>query len=180
MLQTRHLISPDDISVKEIDEIIELAQKIIKTPVSYADYCKGQILATLFYEPSTRTRFSFEAAMLRLGGNVMGFSDPDSISAKKGESIIDTIKVISIYADIAVMRHPKEGAPYLASKFAESLLDMINDKASVDLLYAQHITCLPQCYFWAGFLKNCPAHALPNSFKIRAIRTYMPYCACLK
>lgn len=118
MLQTRHLISPDDISVKEIDEIIELAQKIIKTPVSYADYCKGQILATLFYEPSTRTRFSFEAAMLRLGGNVMGFSDPDSISAKKGESIIDTIKVISIYADIAVMRHPKEGAPYLASKFA--------------------------------------------------------------
>jgi aspartate carbamoyltransferase catalytic subunit len=118
MLKGMHLISPADLSVEETDEIISLAQQVIKNPAGYADKCKGQILATLFFEPSTRTRFSFEAAMFKLGGNVMGFSDPKSISVQKGESIIDTIKIISCYADIAVMRHPKEGAPLLASKYA--------------------------------------------------------------
>jgi aspartate carbamoyltransferase catalytic subunit len=124
MLQTKNLISPTDISMEEFDSIIELSQSIIKKPLEYADKCKGQILATLFYEPSTRTRFSFEAAMLRLGGNVIGFSDPDSTSSKKGESLIDTVKVISCYSDIMVMRHPKEGAPLLASQ--NSTIPVIN------------------------------------------------------
>lgn len=118
MLKGRHLISPIDLSVEEVEEILELAVDIIRQPEEYADSCKGTLLATMFYEPSTRTRFSFEAAMKRLGGSVMGFADPDSTSAKKGESIADTIRTIACYADIAVMRHPKEGAPYLASKYS--------------------------------------------------------------
>ena len=116
MLKGRHLISPTDLTVEETEEIINLALNIIENPQEYAHCCRGNLLATMFYEPSTRTRFSFEAAMKRLGGSVMGFSDPESTSSKKGESIADTIKTISCYADIAVMRHPKEGAPYLASK----------------------------------------------------------------
>ena len=118
MLKGRHLISPTDLTIEEIDEVLELADSIIRHPEAYADSCKGNLLATMFYEPSTRTRFSFEAAMKRLGGSVMGFADPESTSAKKGESIADTIRTISCYADIAVMRHPKEGAPYLASKYS--------------------------------------------------------------
>ena len=118
MLKGRHVISPSDLSVEETEEIIGLARDIISKPEDYAEKCKGKVLASMFFESSTRTRFSFETAMLRLGGSVIGFSDPDSISAKKGESIVDTIQIISCYADIAVMRHPKEGAPLLASKYA--------------------------------------------------------------
>jgi aspartate carbamoyltransferase catalytic subunit len=118
MLKGRHVISPSDLSVEETEKIIGLSRDIISKPEDYAEKCKGKVLASMFFESSTRTRFSFETAMLRLGGSVIGFSDPDSISAKKGESIVDTIQIISCYADIAVMRHPKEGAPLLASKYA--------------------------------------------------------------
>lgn len=115
MLKGRHLIDPMDLTVEEIDEILDLADAIVANPADYADVCKGKILATLFYEPSTRTRLSFEAAMLRLGGSIMGFSSADSSSAAKGESVADTIRTIACYADIAAMRHPKEGAPKIAS-----------------------------------------------------------------
>lgn len=115
----RHLISPLDLSVDELDEILTLGQKIMKAPEKYSHVCEGKKLATLFYEPSTRTRLSFEAAMLNLGGKVLGFSSADSSSASKGESVADTIRVISSYADICAMRHPKEGAPTVASMYSE-------------------------------------------------------------
>ena len=111
----RHLISPMDLSVEETEEILLLAEDIAKDPTRYSQVCKGKKIATLFYEPSTRTRLSFESAMLNLGGNVLGFSSADSSSAAKGESVADTIRVVSCYADIAAIRHPKEGAPYVAS-----------------------------------------------------------------
>ena len=111
----RHLMSPLDFSVEELDRLMDLANDIEKDPEKYAHACDGKKLATLFYEPSTRTRLSFEAAMLNLGGRVLGFSSADSSSAAKGESVSDTIRVISCYADIAAMRHPKEGAPMVAS-----------------------------------------------------------------
>lgn len=115
MLKGRSLIEPMDLSIEELDEILDLADEIIKNPADYSEVCKGKILATLFYEPSTRTRLSFESAMLRLGGGIMGFSSAESSSAAKGESVADTIRTISCYADIAAMRHPKEGAPKVAS-----------------------------------------------------------------
>lgn len=111
----RHLMSPLDLSVEELDQLMDLAADIEANPGKYAHACEGKKLATLFYEPSTRTRLSFEAAMLNLGGSVLGFSSADSSSAAKGESVSDTIRVISCYADIAAMRHPKEGAPLVAS-----------------------------------------------------------------
>ena len=111
----RHLMSPLDLTVKELDQILDLANDIEANPQKYAHACEGKKLATLFYEPSTRTRLSFEAAMLNLGGSVLGFSSADSSSAAKGESVSDTIRVISCYADIAAIRHPKEGAPLVAS-----------------------------------------------------------------
>ena len=111
----RHLISPLDFSVEETNQLIALAEDIAKDPKKYSKVCEGKKIATLFYEPSTRTRLSFEAAMLNLGGSVLGFSSAASSSASKGESVSDTIRVISCYADIAAMRHPKEGAPYVAS-----------------------------------------------------------------
>lgn len=111
----RHLLNPLDFSVEEIEALIDLASDIEKHPQKYAHVCDGKKLATLFYEPSTRTRLSFESAMLRLGGSVLGFSSADSSSAAKGESVSDTIRVISCYADICAMRHPKEGAPMVAS-----------------------------------------------------------------
>ncbi len=114
----KHIISPLDLSVSELDEILDLAENIIQDPKKYANVCHGKKLATLFYEPSTRTRLSFEAAMLNLGGSVLGFSSADSSSAAKGESVADTIRVISGYADICAMRHPKEGAPLVASKYS--------------------------------------------------------------
>lgn len=111
----RHLMSPLDFSVDELDKLLNLANDIEKYPQKYAHACDGKKLATCFYEPSTRTRLSFEAAMLNLGGSVLGFSSADSSSAAKGESVSDTIRVISCYADICAMRHPKEGAPLVAS-----------------------------------------------------------------
>ncbi|MGF7060363.1 aspartate carbamoyltransferase [Brassicibacter mesophilus] len=115
MLKGKHLIEPMDFTTEELEEIFVLADKIIENPEKFSHICDGRILATLFYEPSTRTRFSFEAAMLRLGGNIIGFSEPNSSSVAKGESIADTIRTVGCYADIAVMRHPKEGAPKVAS-----------------------------------------------------------------
>ncbi len=111
----RHLISILDLSKEEIDQLIDTANDIIEFPEKYAEICKGKKLATLFFEPSTRTRLSFEAAMYELGGNVLGFSEAGSSSTAKGESVSDTIKVVSGYADVIVMRHPKEGAPLVAS-----------------------------------------------------------------
>ncbi len=118
MLAGRHLIQPDDLSVSEIEEICSLAEQIIVDPKSFQDVCRGKILATLFFEPSTRTRLSFEAAMLRLGGAVEGFSDADNTSTVKGETLADTIRVVSSYADVIAMRTPKEGASLLASKYS--------------------------------------------------------------
>ncbi|OPF52465.1 aspartate carbamoyltransferase [Clostridium baratii] len=118
MLKNRHLIDPRDFTVDQLEEIFELAHQIIKNPKEYAKVCDGKILATLFYEPSTRTRFSFESAMMRLGGNILGFSEPNSSSASKGESLADTIKMVSIYSDIIAMRHPKEGAAKVASLYS--------------------------------------------------------------
>lgn len=114
----RSLIDIVELSPEEIDELISVACDIIENPQKYSEKCKGKKLATLFFEPSTRTRLSFEAAMLELGGNVIGFSEASSSSASKGESVADTAKVISCYADIIAMRHPKEGAPYVASQNA--------------------------------------------------------------
>lgn len=114
----RSLISILDLSVAEIDELVATANDIIENPAKYSEICKGKKLATLFFEPSTRTRLSFEAAMYELGGNVIGFSEAQSSSAAKGESVADTAKTISCYADIIAMRHPKEGAPLVAANNA--------------------------------------------------------------
>ena len=114
----RHLISPLDFSIDETNDILELAGDIYRHPEKYSEICHGKKLATLFYEPSTRTRLSFEAAMLNLGGSVLGFSESSSSSAAKGETVADTIRVISAYADICAMRHPKEGAPQVASMYS--------------------------------------------------------------
>lgn len=111
----RHLISPQDLSFEELNNLLDLANDIAHDPKKYSNCCHGKKIATLFYEPSTRTRLSFEAAMLNMGGSVLGFSSADSSSASKGESVADTIRVVSCYADICAMRHPKEGAPYVAS-----------------------------------------------------------------
>lgn len=115
MLKGKSILEPMDMTTAELEEIFDLADEIIANPPRFAHACDGKLLATLFYEPSTRTRFSFEAAMLRLGGQVIGFSEPNSSSVAKGESIADTIRTIACYADIAVMRHPKEGAPRVAA-----------------------------------------------------------------
>lgn len=120
----RHLMSPLDFSVEELDKLLDLANDIEAHPEKYAHKCDGKKLATCFYEPSTRTRLSFEAAMLNLGGSVLGFHSADSSSVSKGESVSDTIRVISCYADICAMRHPKEGAPLVASE--KSRIPVIN------------------------------------------------------
>ena len=120
----RHLMSPLDFSREELEQLMDLADDIKNHPEAYSEKCHGKKLATCFYEPSTRTRLSFEAAMLNLGGSVLGFSSADSSSAAKGESVSDTIRVISSYADICAMRHPKEGAPLVASQ--RSLIPVIN------------------------------------------------------
>ena len=115
----RHLINPMDFSKDELDEIFKLANQIITNPKEYSQVCEGKILATLFYEPSTRTKFSFEAAMMRLGGRLLGFSEPNSSSVSKGETLADTIKMVSIYSDIIAMRHPMEGSAKVASMYSD-------------------------------------------------------------
>lgn len=120
----RHLMSPLDLSIEELDKILDLANDIERNPEKFKSACKGKKLATLFYEPSTRTRLSFESAMLNLGGSVLGFSSANSSSAAKGESVSDTIRTISCYSDICAMRHPKEGAPMVAS--LKSSIPVIN------------------------------------------------------
>mgnify|MGYP000051616954 FL=1 len=120
----KYLIDPMDLSVEEIDELIDIANDIIKDRTRYQDVCRHKILATLFFEPSTRTRLSFESAMLSLGGNVLGFSSASNTSASKGESVSDTISVVSSYCDIIAMRHPKEGAPLVATR--KSTVPLIN------------------------------------------------------
>lgn len=120
----KHLIDIKDLSVKEIDDLIEVAKDIINHRDKYSHKCDGKKLATLFFEPSTRTRLSFEAAMMELGGNVLGFSEASSSSVSKGETVSDTIQVVGCYADIIAMRHPKEGAPYVAS--VKSTVPIIN------------------------------------------------------
>ena len=117
-VNVKHLIDPNDFSIDEINEVVDLGIDIYKNPSKYADTCKGKVLGTLFYEPSTRTRLSFESAMLRLGGQVLGFSDANTTSVKKGESLADTVRVLDAYCDSIVMRHPREGAPKLASEYS--------------------------------------------------------------
>ena len=120
----RHLMSPLDFTTSELEKLFDLASEIEKNPKKFSTICNGKILATCFYEPSTRTRLSFESAMYHLGGNVLGFSDAASSSASKGESVSDTIRMISCYADICAIRHPKEGAPMVAS--GKSSIPVIN------------------------------------------------------
>ena len=119
MKNIKHLIEPDDLSNSEIENLVDLGLDMYKNPKKYSTKCGGKIMASLFFEPSTRTKFSFDSAMMRLGGNVIGFSDANTSSTSKGESLADTIKVMSYYSDIIVMRHPKEGAPKLASLVSE-------------------------------------------------------------
>ena len=132
----KHLIDIKDLSVKEIDDLIEVAKDIINHRDKYSHKCDGKKLATLFFEPSTRTRLSFEAAMMELGGNVLGFSEASSSSVSKGETVSDTIQVVGCYADIIAMRHPKEGAPYVAS--VKSTVPIIN----AILIYIPYCACL--------------------------------------
>lgn len=119
MLKGRNLIDPMDFSIEEIDEIFNLAEEIIEKPKKFSKVCEGKLLATLFFEPSTRTRLSFEAAMLRLGGQVLGFSDANSSSVSKGECTADTIRTVGCYADVIAMRHPKEGAARVAAMYSD-------------------------------------------------------------
>jgi aspartate carbamoyltransferase catalytic subunit len=114
----RHLIEPEDLTLDEILELVDMGLEMYENPKAYSKVCDGKILASLFFEPSTRTKFSFDSAMMRLGGNVIGFSDAETTSAKKGESLADTIRVMGYYSDIVVMRHPKEGAPKLAAEYS--------------------------------------------------------------
>ena len=148
----RHLMIPLDLSVQETDKLLNLANDIEKNPEKYAHACAGKKLATCFYEPSTRTRLSFEAAMLNLGGSVLGFSSADSSSAAKGESVSDTIRVISCYADICAMRHPKEGAPLVASE--KSAIPVINAGDGGHQHPTQTLTDLLTIHSLKGHLDN--------------------------
>ena len=148
----RHLMSPLDLSVQETDKLLNLANAIEKNPEKYAHACAGKKLATCFYEPSTRTRLSFEAAMLNLGGSVLGFSSADSSSAAKGESVSDTIRVISCYADICAMRHPKEGPPLVASE--KSAIPVINAGDGGHQHPTQTLTDLLTIHSLKGHLDN--------------------------
>lgn len=118
MLKNKSLIAPSDFTLEEIEELLMLAERIIQTPERYADCCRGKLMASLFYEPSTRTKFSFDAAMTRLGGSTLGFSDPNTSSAAKGETIADSARTIGKYTDLIVVRHPKEGTAKLMSRYA--------------------------------------------------------------
>ena len=148
----RHLIDITDFSVAEVEDLIRTACDISEHPEKYSEVCKGKKLATLFFEPSTRTRLSFEAAMMELGGNVIGFSEASSSSASKGESISDTAKVISCYADIIAMRHPLEGAPYVAAQNAD--VPVINAGDGGHLHPTQTLTDLLTIFREKGRLEN--------------------------
>ncbi len=118
MLKNKSLLAPSDFTLEEIEDLLKLSERIVESPAKYADVCKGKILASLFYEPSTRTKFSFDAAMLRLGGSTLGFSDPNTSSTAKGETIADSARTVGKYADLIVVRHPKEGTAKLMSRYA--------------------------------------------------------------
>ena len=149
----RHLMNPLDFSVDELEKLFDLANDIENNPAKYAHACDGKILATCFYEPSTRTRLSFESAMLRLGGQVLGFSEAASSSAAKGESVSDTIRVVSCYADICAMRHPKEGAPMVAA--SKSKIPVINAGDGGHQHPTQTLTDLLTIGTKKGKLGNC-------------------------
>ena len=123
LLKGRQLIEPGDFTIEELESVFELADRIIANQDAYVDLCKGKLLASLFYEPSTRTRFSFESAMLRLGGWVFGFDNPNNSSVSKGETLMDTAQIVNGYADIAVIRHPREGTAKLFAQSAPELPD---------------------------------------------------------
>ena len=148
----KYLIDPMDLSVEEIDELIDIANDIIKDRTRYQDVCRHKILATLFFEPSTRTRLSFESAMLSLGGSVLGFSSASNTSASKGESVSDTISVVSSYCDIIAMRHPKEGAPLIATR--KSTVPLINAGDGGHNHPTQTLTDLLTIYREKGRLDN--------------------------
>ena len=148
----KYLIDPMDLSVEEIDELIDIAKDIIKDRTRYQDVCRHKILATLFFEPSTRTRLSFESAMLSLGGSVLGFSSASNTSASKGESVSDTISVVSSYCDIIAMRHPKEGAPLVATR--KSTVPLINAGDGGHNHPTQTLTDLLTIYREKGRLDN--------------------------
>lgn len=149
----RHLMNPLDFSVEELEKLFDLANDIENNPAKYAHACDGKILATCFYEPSTRTRLSFESAMLRLGGQVLGFSEATSSSAAKGESVSDTIRVVSCYADICAIRHPKEGAPMVAA--SKSKIPVINAGDGGHQHPTQTLTDLLTIRTKKGQLGNC-------------------------
>ena len=148
----KYLIDPMDLSVEEIDELIDIANDIIKDRTRYQDVCRHKILATLFFEPSTRTRLSFESAMLSLGGSVLGFSSASNTSASKGESVSDTVSVVSSYCDIIAMRHPKEGAPLVATR--KSTVPLINAGDGGHNHPTQTLTDLLTIYREKGRLDN--------------------------
>ena len=148
----KYLIDPMDLSVEEIDELIDIANDIIKDRTRYQDVCRHKILATLFFEPSTRTRLSFESAMLSLGGSVLGFSSASNTSASKGESVSDTISVVSSYCDIIAMRHPKDGAPLVATR--KSTVPLINAGDGGHNHPTQTLTDLLTIYREKGRLDN--------------------------
>ncbi|HZJ76792.1 MAG TPA: aspartate carbamoyltransferase [Oscillospiraceae bacterium] len=151
-LQGRHIIDASDLTVEELNLIIDLALKIRTNAENYNSLCKGKILATLFYEPSTRTRLSFESAMIQMGGSIIGFSDAETSSAKKGENIADTIRVISNYAHVIVMRHPREGAPLLASQY--STIPVINGGDGGHQHPTQTLTDLLTIKYFMGEIKD--------------------------
>ncbi len=152
MINVRNLIDPTDFSTDEINEILVLAQDMEKDPERYSNLCSGKILAALFYEPSTRTRLSFEAAMLRLGGRIIGFSEPNSTSVSKGESLEDTIKIISCYSDIIAIRHPKEGSAERASLYSD--VPVINAGDGANQHPTQTLTDLSTIQNLKGRLSN--------------------------
>jgi aspartate carbamoyltransferase catalytic subunit len=152
MIKSRNLIEANDFSLAEIDDLLKFAGKIITREKDYSDLCKGNLIATLFYEPSTRTKFSFESAILRLGGQVIGFADAMTSSVSKGESLIDTIQTVSCYADLIIMRHPKEGAPKLASKYSK--VPIINAGDGGHQHPTQTLTDLLTIYQLKGTISN--------------------------
>ena len=169
----RHLLSPLDFSVEELDNLMDLAKDIEANPKKYAHACEGKKLATLFYEPSTRTRLSHEAAMINLGGSVLGFSSADSSSASKGESVADTIRVISCFADICAMRHPKEGAAMVASQHAT--IPVINAGDGGHQHPTQTLTDLLTIRSLKGRLDNMTIGSMRRS-EIRPYRTLSDPC----